>query len=459
VAGQLIGFAALTIVARRVGAASLGAYSFDLVLATYVGIAGNFGVTYLTMRDVSQHAADRYRLLLEASLLVAIVLLPLSVFMVLCGHLLLPDAAERRVLVAVMLSVVITALTPSWYLLACRHSRAVAVASFAGQVIYGLLVVTLVGAGGTAIVRYAWFNVTGLIITGLIVLAVVGSAWRQDRVGFRRTLTQAVGNLPRRIRRSAPFGYSLVVLQLYGTAAIPLLGVTVGARQVGIYAVAARLPLALVTLANVWLAVFFPHGSTAAMQAAHILRRDVGRVLSVTAVASITLACAAPFAARELMPLMFGRAFASAAAPFALLSVACALVLIQATTSNVLLAVGLERLYGKLITIVALIMITADIPLCIYLGATGGAIAAVGAEALIVGLTGTAARRALGGLDLDFAVVRWAIPMAAGILAAGLVLEAARASIFDLFVPGAVGLALVALTRGAVRLYTYVVVA
>jgi hypothetical protein len=63
---------------------------------------------------------------------------------------------------------------------------------------------------------------------------------------------------------------------------------------------------------------------------------------------------------------------------------------------------------------------------------------------------------ALGGLDIDFAVVRWAIPLAAGILASGLVLAGHRASIFDLFVPAAGGLVLVALGLGGIRLSAYV---
>jgi PST family polysaccharide transporter len=455
VAGQLIGFLALAIVARRVSAASIGAYNFDLALATYVAIAGNFGVAYLATRDVAQRPTERYRILFDTSLLVATVLLPLSALFLLGGHLWLPDAAERRLLGAVVVSVVITALTPDWYLLARQHARAVAVARLAGQVVYGLLVIALIGVGGSVLIRYAWFNVLGFVVTGVIVAVVVGSAWRRDGIEIGFTFAEALVNLLSRMRRSAPFGYSLVVIQVYSGVAIPLLGVTVGARAVGIYTIASRLPLALVSLATVWISVFFPHGSAAAKQDPTALRSDVGRVLSLTIVTAVAIGCAAPFAARELMPLMFGHAFAIAAAPFALLSVACALVLVQATTSNVLFAVGEERLYAKLLTMVALIMIAADIPLCLHFGATGAAIAAIGAEALIVVFTGAAARRALGGLDIDFAVVRWAIPLAAGILASGLALAGHRASIFDLFVPAAGGLVLVTLGLGGIRLSAY----
>lgn len=456
VAGQLIGFVALAIVARRVSAASLGAYNFDLALATYVAIVGNFGVAYLATRDVAQRPTERYRILFDTSLLVTLVLLPLSALFFLGGHLWLPDAAERRVLGAVIVSVVITAVTPDWYLLARQHARTVAVARLAGQVAYGLLVVALIGMGGSALLRYAWFNVLGFAVTGVIVAVVVGSAWRRDGIDIGVTFAQALVNLLSRMRRSAPFGYSLIAIQIYSGVAIPLLGVTVGASAVGIYAVASRLPFALVSLATVWISVFFPHGSAVAKHDPTALRGDVGRVLSLTIVVAIAIGCAAPFAARELMPLLFGHAFATATVPFALLSVACALVLVQATTSNVLFAVGEERLFAKLLTLVALIMIAADIPLCLHFGATGAAIAAIGAEVLIVGLTGAAARRALGGLDVDFAVVRWAIPLAGGILASGLALAGHRASIFDLFVPAAGGLVLVALGLGGVRLSAYV---
>jgi O-antigen/teichoic acid export membrane protein len=152
---------------------------------------------------------------------------------------------------------------------------------------------------------------------------------------------------------------------------------------------------------------------------------------------------------------MFGPAFAAAATPFALLSVAAALSLVQATTSNVLLAVGAERLYAKLMTAVVMTMVIADIPLCTQLGATGAAIAWVGAEVLVVALTGGAATRALGGLRWDFALTRWAIPMATGALVAGVALTRMPPSLLDLFLPGVSGLAFVALTRGAMWLCAY----
>ena len=452
VAGQLIGFAALAIVTRRVGAAALGAYNFDLALATYVAIAGNFGVAYLATRDVAQRPTERYRILLDASLLVTVVLVPLACLFVLCGFLWLPTGAERQVLVAVVVSVVVTALTPDWYLLARQHARAVAVARVSGQVIYGLLIVMLIGEGRRAVVRYAWFNVIGFAVVALIVGLVVGSAWRRDGIGFGLTFSEALAHLLARMRRSAPFGYSLIVVQLYSGVAIPLLGITAGSRAVGIYTVASRLPWAVISLATVWLTVFFPHGAAAAKHAPAVLRRDVGRILSGTAIAAVGLACTAPFAARELMPVMFGPSFAAAATPFALLSVACALVLIQATTSNALLAMGAERLYAKLLTAVAVTLIAVDIPLCTHYGATGAAVAAIGAEVAIVGLTGAAARRSLGGLDLDLNVVRWAIPLAAGILLAGIALTGGRRSIWDLFVPAAGGLGAVALGRAGIWL-------
>jgi O-antigen/teichoic acid export membrane protein len=449
VLGQLIGFVALAVVTRRVSASSLGAYNFDLSLATYVAIAGNFGVAYLATRDVAQRPHERYRILFDASLLVTVVLLPLSALFLVCGYVWLPEATERRVLLAVVLNVAISSLTPDWYLLARQHTRAVAAARIVGQAVYGLLVFVVIGVGMTALVRYAWFNVVGFVVTGVIVTAVVVSAWRRDQVTVDLTFAEALATLLLRMRRSLPFGYSLVVIQVYSGIAIPVLGFTVGSRQVGIYAVASRLPFALIGLATVWLSVFFPHGSAAAERDPAELRHVVGRVVSITIVAAVAIGCAAPFAARELIPLMFSHRFTAAATPFALLSIACSLVLIQATTSNVLLAVGRERLYGKLLTLVAVLMIAADVPLCRAYGATGAAIAAVGAEALIVVLTGIASRRALGGLDLEFKLIRWSLPLAAGVVLAGIGLRGGPASLLDVFVPTASGVSAAAVTGAA----------
>ena len=378
IAGQVIAFGALAIVARRTGAAQLGAYGVDLTLATYIAIAGNFGVTYLATRDVAQRPDDRYRLLCDATALVIIVLAPLALLTVVLGHMWLSSATERVILAAVVLSAAITALTPDWYLLARQRSKVVGATRLAGQVVYGLLIVFLLGHGAGVIARYAWFNAAGFAATGVLIASTIASAWRRDRAGVRSTVAGLLSRLAPRLRRGLPFGYSLIVLQLYGGAAIPILGITAGTRQAGIYLVASRLPAAVIALANVWLAVFFPYGSAVAQRSGDALRSEVGRILSVTIVMSVVLGCAAPFAARELMPLMFGRGFAPAEAPFALLTIAAALVLLQATTFNVLLAVGAERLYSKLITVVAAMLIIADVPLCARFGATGAAAARTG---------------------------------------------------------------------------------
>ncbi len=400
----MIAFAALAYVARRIGATNLGAYTFALTLTAYFGLIANLGVSYLGMRDIAQRPSHLVSILREALTIQVPLSMLLYVALIALAPWLIHNAAARRMVPIVGLTLLTGAATLDWVLLALGRSRTVATWRLVGQVIYGALVPVLVIGGTTGAIRYAWLNILGLAVTAL------GVAWAVVRV-VRLRQPLSAGQSPermdlvlrQRLWRSVPFGYSMAMLQVYAAVDLLLLGYLDSTRAVGIYAAANKLPLAVNALANLWLSVFFPHAARRLADEPAAFKRDLGRIITATIIIAAAISTGALLCAGSLMPLMFGPAFRSASAPFALLAVAQALVLLQANFSNVLLAGGSERAFATILTCAAASIVALDFLLIPLYGVVGAAIATVAAEAGLTIATLVGATRRLGPLPLDLA--------------------------------------------------------
>jgi O-antigen/teichoic acid export membrane protein len=409
--GQLLGFAALAYTARQVGPANLGAYSFALVLATYFGLLSSFGLSNLAIRDIASNRSSlrstiRGTLLLQGALSIAAYLLLLVL-----APLLVPDGEAREMVPIVALTLISTAFTLDWVLLSLGRFRSVALWRLAGQVVYASLVPLLVVSGRVGAFRYAWLNILGLAVTAVgIAFAArhsIGTRSDSGRMSWRS-----------RLRRSIPFGYSLIMIQIYAAIDSLMLGYLDSTHAVGIYAVANKLPAGLVLLANVWINAFLPHTARRLATAPEALAEDLGHVLTATLSLSIAICVGAYLCAGPLMPLLFGHAFRAAAAPFWLLAVAGSLVLVQASFSNILRG---QRYYTVVITGAAGAIVALNFVLIPLSGPLGAAIATVAGELGLTSLTFLGVRKMLGTVRVDSARLLRSV-VAVGIMAAAMIL-------------------------------------
>jgi len=394
-AGQLVGFAALVYVARQTGATNLGAYTFALLLATYFNLFATLGIDYLAMRDVAQDRALLGSIVGETLVLQGVLSVVLYIGLVALAPVLATNHEVAHMVPIVGITLFTTTLTLDWALLALGRSRNVALCRLVGQLAYASLVPLWVVRGPSGVFHYAWLNMFGLAVTAV---ALMMTFFRLTRARLR------VGNaraLLRRLRRSMPFAYSLVMIQIYAGIGTLLLGYLDSSHAVGVYAAASKLPFALIGFANLWLNVFFPHTAQRLLSDARGFSNDLGRVVTATIVIGAATAVGALLCAGTLMVTLFGPSFRGASVPFALLGIAAALVLVQANFSNVLLAGGSQQYYVIAITIAAASVVVFNLVLIPLLGAVGAATATVCGEIGLTMLTLAGTRRRLGSLPLE----------------------------------------------------------
>jgi O-antigen/teichoic acid export membrane protein len=385
----------LVYVARRTGATNLGAYTFALLLATYFNLFASLGIDYLAMRDVAQARDSVGSIVGETLVLQGVLSVILYVGLVAFAPLLATNHEVARMIPIVGIILFTTTFTLDWALLALGRPRSVALWRLVGQVVYAALVPLLVIGGKSGIFHYAWLNMLGLVVTG------IGLMWAFLRVTTARLHASGTRALLLRLHRSMPFAYSLVMIQVYAGIGTLMLGYLTSNHAVGIYAVASKLPGAIIGFANLWLNVFFPHTAQRLLADTRSFAQDLGRIVTATIVIAAAATVGAFLCGGTLMAALFGASFQAASVPFALLSGAAALVLLQANFSNVLLAGGSQRYYAALVTVAAGSIVLLDLILIPPLGATGAAIATVCSEVGLTLLTLMGVRRRLGPLPLD----------------------------------------------------------
>jgi O-antigen/teichoic acid export membrane protein len=394
--GQTLGFAALTIVSRRIGASALGNYNFCVSLAAYFGLLANAGVGYVALRDVSVLRGRLSSVVSESLALQAVGATIGYLLLVAAASWLTPNKQAASLVPIVGLTFVVTALTLDWALLGLQSRGGVAGARIAGQVAYACLVPVFV-TRGSGPSPYAWLNVLGLFVTAVLVASLLRRkrVWHPVAVHFSGLWT--------RLRRSTGLGYSLVMIQLYNRADILLLGYLATSRDVGLYAVANRLPYSLVALANMWIQAVLPHAAATIKTDPARFRSDVSRALTAVCVCALAIGCGAAIFPARLMQAMFGRSFAAAGEPFAILSVAMALALIEAVLSNILIAGLRDRRYAQIVTFAACVNVILNVVLIPSLAASGSALATLVTELVLIVLTLFTARSIVGLPHLDLA--------------------------------------------------------
>lgn len=392
---QLVGFVAYVVAARALGPADFGAASIALSLALYVAIPANFGLTITASRDIAREPERRREVLTEILVLRTALGMACAGALALAAPLLAANEDTRRLLPLAALSVVATSLSGEWALLGLERRGAVALTRFVGQAAYGVLVLTVLGSSFPGAQRYVAFTVLSVLVTSVLsqVLAI--------RSIGRPAAMPASALMRRRIISSAPLGLVLVMVQVYLTLGLVVIGYVKGAADAGQFAVAQKIPLALYGINDLWNATLFPLAARLMATDREDLRRQVGVFVSLSAGVSLPLVTGGALLAGDLVPRLFGDEFSPAAPSFAIMLVGIALAFVTVNFVSVLVAADDERQYAIAMTLGAVATLVLDLALVPLIGIVGAALAIVCAEVAILGYVLRRYRKVVGAVPVE----------------------------------------------------------
>jgi O-antigen/teichoic acid export membrane protein len=390
---QAIGFFMLAVIARRLGDEQLGSYSFAMNLMGYFAIPANFGITALATRDLARDPSRVKPLLGEIMALQGALTLVPYVLLVALAPVIAVDDRSREIIPIVGLTFAIEAASLAFVLFGFQRFAIMAAARVAGAVTFAVLTFLFVQSGDT--VELAWIHLAGVGATCVI------SAIAVLRIAGRPRLEVGPRDLARRFRMGVPLGVAAVMISIYYTLDAILLGYLKGAAEVGQYAVAYRIPLAILALAALWGSVLFPHFAALAERSRGEVREQIGYFSSLALVASMPLLAGSLVVGEQMIPGLFGETFTPAGEPFVVLMFAAALVPFSINWGTASVALGDERHQAWAVTGGAVVNVILNFVLIPPYGMTGAAVATVAAEIVVFAYLIERIRRLVGHPTLD----------------------------------------------------------
>jgi O-antigen/teichoic acid export membrane protein len=443
--GQLIGFVALVYVAHSVPQTALGAYTVAAAIVTYVATFTNLGVSVTATREIAARPAAVASIARESIALLAAINAIAFLALVGAGDAISPNPTTASLLPIAGLALITNAFLVDWALQGLERFTVIALGRIAGQVLFGLLVFALISPTHGGIETYAYANVAGYALTTcfLLVALIRSRGLAFGRMGLRPLIG--------RFKRGVAVGISLVVLQLYLNIGTLLLGFLDTTAAVATYAVASKLPLAVLSLSAVMNSVLYPRIAAANEHDLDAVMGEVRAVIGVAIVAAAALTGLAIVNGDYIIEALFGSPYAGTGATFALLVGAAGVMFVDVVMGSALIARGRERYFTAAVVVCATAQLAFSAVLIPSTGASGAAAGLLLAEVLLVTLISRRLSRVLGRMELPYRTLGRATVVGLSVVAAGLLLQAQPSIVRLIVTCGCACVLAIALGRHEVR--------
>jgi O-antigen/teichoic acid export membrane protein len=284
--------------------------------------------------------------------------------------------AEDVRLVALILTATIAAgaVNGLWLLRAQGRASSIALQDIASAFVLVAGAVFLVRPTDSVALAAATFAAAQWL-AALLSLRSVGG-W----VSLRPSLADAAAIL----RRALPLGVAALAVNVYYTADSVLLGILRDSTEVGLYGAAYRLVTPWLMLASVAGLLAMPTLARLVEQRSPETERTLSGLSRGLLTLGLPVAVATTLAAGQVLQLVFGPAYAGAAAPLALLIWSSVTVYANAPFGFLLLARHEDRRYMWIAVAGAIVNLAMNAVLIPTIGMVGAATATLGAEVVVL---------------------------------------------------------------------------
>jgi polysaccharide transporter, PST family len=369
--------AALAIyLARRLGAAAFGLWTFGLAVTGYPLALVEAGLTWIGTRDVAANPGAARPLARRIVLLRLALAVGGALVVVLCAFTLAAPGPGRLVVILAGGSLLTMALTIDWVFYGLERRSIVAAVN--------VLRVAVFAAAAFAIVRQASQVWMVPLLQAGGEAAAAAALW----IAFARTAPVRRAGTPvvrtiDLVRQSAPLTLGQFMRALTLWSAVTILGLRMTAAEVGQFGAAQRLTLLAGGFSTLYFYGYVPLASRAAQNGSAAIADLVRRSVMFTALATLPFAMAATALAVPIVQLVFGAAYAGAAPVLRILAWTIPISVLGGHFRHTLISLKQTRLDLVAVTAGAVTTVALNVVLTARFGLTGGAVAMVAGEAVL----------------------------------------------------------------------------
>jgi len=407
-AGRILFNAALFfVIARVLGAAELGRYSFAVSYAALFAVVVHLGLNDLIIRQVAVRRADGPRYftlaLIVKSVLGVVITAVTALAVAASGK---PAAVQEMVLAAALTATLVTGLETIVVSFFYAHERMAYVLTLS-VVKSGLNAAVGIGAA------LAGWGARG-ILWGFLgvetVCAVLVFVWARHKLDLRFVAVRAA-EFPRLLFQSLPFALNGVFITIYQQLHYSLLSFFVGDVATGVFTAAAKLITFLNFIPSALTQALYPYLSRLAAGAGPDPRPPMMRWARYLALISFPTGLYFLLRAPAVVNLVYGTGYGDAARILAVLGLTIPFTFATYPFAVALNAIHRERANTAVVAGAAVINVAANLTLIPRLGALGAAYALLATEASQSVARLILVRRWMGPLGAAVTFLRVAAPL------------------------------------------------
>ena len=385
---KVLTFFVFTYLGRVLGPAGYGNLEFTLALMTFFALSADLGLSTYGAREIAKQRSRAAILLRDICLLRALLAAGLFAVLVLLALLVEKNLEVKILLILYGVSLLGIPGLLHWFFQGHDLMHWVAVAQIIRQGVFAALILTLL-TETTPLFYIGLFECASVSAVVLFCVWIVrrNPTWRLPAWKFDWPA------LLKHLREGAPIGLCDLAWAALWYFSTVLLGFMVTDQELGWFGAAHRASGAVLTF--VWLYFFnlLPSISRCVGQPRESLLRLMGRSQTVVAWGGIFAALLLTVLSRQLLMLAYGDAYENAAAPFSVLIWVAPIALISGHYRYTLVAYNLQKWLLYWTALAALAGALAGPALISRYGPLGAAVAALGANVIVLALCYETVRR------------------------------------------------------------------
>lgn len=364
-------------IARVLGTAEFGLFSFALAVTNSIWIAVDLGVNQYGTRQVARTPDNAEELLrvLNSMRFVTSILVFGTLFLILTlAHV---PAHKKTVLLASAIYLIAYGLSPEWLLRGSETMKYLAIGNLIMAFVFLPSIFLLVkDPGDTAWASFVWSFSFFFGSLGTIFLL-----WKKLDIKFLFTFSPFKWKA--HLKESAYFAINNSLMMVYVYIPIILLGFLAAPEKLGVFSAAHRFVYTLINFNSVIPRAFYPVLASL-YQDAKAFRKANYNFQKIMIAIGLPIGVGGTVLAKDIIRLLYGSSYLQGVNVFKILIWVVPLAFVRINYNSSLLVLGLQRLNAVAIGLGVLVMLVLNILLIPVYGIHGAALASLAGETTIL---------------------------------------------------------------------------